>query len=124
MYKWAMFVLFVGASLFGLLILMFQTPEGAEHAAPPKDDELRITASNFQFDQAEYRVKVGETKTVTLVNLAGNHGVEFKGLGVKLEGSELSQEITFDQPGEYELVCSVLCGAGHTDMVSKLIVEQ
>jgi cytochrome c oxidase subunit 2 len=124
MYKWTMFVLFVGASLFGLLVLMFQTPEGAEHAAPPKDDELRITASNFQFDQQEYRVKVGETKTVTLVNVAGTHGVEIKGLDIKLENDQLSQEVTFDKPGEYELACSILCGAGHLDMVSKLIVEE
>jgi cytochrome c oxidase subunit 2 len=124
MYKWAMFVLFVGASLFGLLVLMFQTPEGAEHAAPPKEDELRIVATDFQFDKQEYRVKVGETKTVTLVNKQGNHGVAFEGLDINLEGDELSKEVTFDKPGEYQLVCSVLCGPGHLEMASKLIVEE
>jgi cytochrome c oxidase subunit 2 len=124
MHKWLMFVLFIGASIFGLVAVMLVAPHGAEEElAPPKENELRIVATNYQFDKAEYKVKQGETLTVSLVNRQGAHGVAIDELGVKLEGDQLTQEVTFDKPGTYKLYCSVPCGIGHQDMVSTLIVE-
>ncbi len=125
MHKWLMFVLFMAASLFGLVVLAqgLANAPGEEAAEEDGANTLKIVASNFQFDQAEYKVKKGEKLKVVLKNEQGVHGVEIPELGIKLEGSELSKEVTFDKPGTYELHCSVLCGEGHANMKSKLIVE-
>ncbi|MEF3303883.1 cupredoxin domain-containing protein [Paenibacillus sp. GYB003] len=126
MYKWIMSVLFFGACAFGLIFLLVSAkPEKSEDeaAAESGKPQLKITASNFQFDQAEYRVKTGETLQVVLKNKEGTHGIDITQLGISLSGKELSKEVTFDKPGTYEIVCSVPCGAGHVNMKAKLIVE-
>lgn len=126
MYKWIMSVLFFGACAFGLIFLLVSTkPEKSEEdaAAESGKPQLKITASNFQFDQAEYRVKKGETVQVVLKNKEGVHGVDIAQLGITLTGKDLSKEVTFDKPGTYEIVCAVPCGVGHTNMKAKLIVE-
>ncbi|MEF3310261.1 cupredoxin domain-containing protein [Paenibacillus sp. GYB004] len=126
MYKWVMSALFFGACAFGLIFLMISaTPEKSEEdvAAESGTPQLKITASNFKFDQTEYKVKQGETMKVVLKNSEGVHGIEINGLGVTLQGKDTSKEVTFDKPGTYEIVCSVPCGAGHANMKAKLIVE-
>lgn len=99
----------------------------AEKAAPASASanakELKIQATNFKFDQAEYRVKKGEEIKLTLENKQGVHGLEVKGLGIKLENSKLSQTFKADKPGTYEIICTLPCGADHLNMKSKLIVE-
>ncbi|PYI54485.1 cupredoxin domain-containing protein [Paenibacillus flagellatus] len=126
MYKWLMSVLFFGACAFGLIFLLVSAkPEKSEEdaAAESGKPQLKITASNFQFDQPEYKVKKGETLQVVLKNKEGVHGMEINGLGVTLSGKELSKDVTFDKAGSYEIVCTVPCGAGHVNMKAKLIVE-
>ncbi|WP_274364424.1 hypothetical protein [Paenibacillus thermotolerans] len=125
MYKWIVAVLFFGASALGVGILFNELPQ-----APSKEDleaaanSVTITASNFQFDQEEYKVELGSKKTIRLVNEQGLHGIAIKELGVELQGAKLEQEVTFDKPGTYEIHCIVLCGPGHGDMVAKLTVAE
>ncbi|WP_127579706.1 cupredoxin domain-containing protein [Paenibacillus koleovorans] len=125
MYKWLMSILFFGACTFGLIYLAvtFQ-PEKSEEdlAAADGMKTLKITASNFQFDQAEYKVTKGDTLKVILSNKEGKHGIEIVGLDVTLSGATTSKEVTFDKPGTYDIVCSVPCGAGHVQMKTKLVV--
>lgn len=126
MYKWIMSVLFFGACAFGLIFLMVSsTPEKSEDeaAAEAGKPQLKITASNFKFDQAEYKVKSGETLQVVVKNSEGVHGIDIAQLGISLSGKELSKEVTFDKPGTYEIMCNVPCGVGHVNMKAKLIVE-
>lgn len=126
MYKWIMSVLFFGACAFGLIFLMVSsTPEKSEDeaAAEAGKPQLKITASNFKFDQAEYKVKKGETLQVVVKNSEGVHGIDITQLGISLSGKELSKEVTFDKPGTYDILCNVPCGAGHVNMKAKLIVE-
>ncbi|MCS7460792.1 cupredoxin domain-containing protein [Paenibacillus doosanensis] len=85
--------------------------------------EVKIVASNYQFDQAEYKVKKGENITVTLENKQGMHGVQIKEFNVSLDGSKKSATFKADKEGTYDIVCSVPCGSGHMSMKSKLIVE-
>ena len=92
-------------------------------AAAGASNELKLVASNFKFDQAEYKVKKGQDITVTLENKEGMHGVEIKGLNVKLDGSTKTKTFKADKEGTYDIICSVPCGQGHINMKSKLIVE-
>jgi Heme/copper-type cytochrome/quinol oxidases, subunit 2 len=127
MHKWIMFVVFIAASVFGLYLLAFELPEKPvdESAGLPEGMTLlKIEAySDFTFGQPEYRVKQGDSVRLVLQNKSGVHGIEIAALGIKLEGDTLQQDVVFDQPGEYEIHCSIPCGIGHTDMKAKLIVE-
>lgn len=127
MHKWIMFGLFIAACVFGLYLLAFELPEKPvdESAGLPEGMTLlRIEAySDFTFDQTEYRVKQGENVRLVLKNVSGIHGIEIAEFGIKLEGDTLQQDVVFDRPGEYEIICSIPCGIGHDDMKAKLIVE-
>ena len=123
MFKWIMSVLVAGASILGIVTMFVQTPESPEEKAAAEANQLKIVATNFQFDKEVYEVAKGSKLKVVLDNKEGFHGVEIVGMNVKLEGEELTQEVTFDKEGEYEVHCIVLCGTGHADMKSKLVVK-
>ena len=127
MHKWIMFGVFIAACVFGLYLLAFELPEKPvdESAGLPEGMTLlKIEAYNdFTFDQPEYRVKQGESVRLVLKNVSGVHGIEIAAFDIKLEGDALQQDVVFDQPGEYDIICSIPCGIGHADMKAKLIVE-
>ncbi|TDG00420.1 cupredoxin domain-containing protein [Paenibacillus piri] len=85
--------------------------------------DLKLVASNFKFDQAEYKVKKGQDIKVSLENKEGMHGVEIKGLNVKLDGNTKSATFKAEKEGTYDIICTIPCGSGHINMKSKLIVE-
>lgn len=127
MHKWIMFGLFIAASALGVYLMLFALPEKPvdESSGLPEGMELlKIEAySDFTFGQEEYRVKQGTPIRLVLQNKSGVHGIEIPGMNITLEGDNLQQDVTFDQPGEYTIECSIPCGVGHSTMVSKLIVE-
>ncbi|MGG4107571.1 cupredoxin domain-containing protein [Paenibacillus lautus] len=84
--------------------------------------EIKVTASNFKFEPTEIKVKKGEKVKITLENQDGNHGLAIPDFNVDLQQPG-STEFTADQVGEHEFHCSVMCGAGHSDMKGTLIVE-
>ncbi|MFW5434802.1 cupredoxin domain-containing protein [Paenibacillus apiarius] len=97
--------------------------EGAPANASSGDVQaVTLKATNFEFDQKEIRVKKGQTVKLTLENSQGMHGVEIPDLKVKLD-SPGSTEFVADKEGTFEFKCSIMCGAGHNDMVGKIIVE-
>ena len=81
-----------------------------------------IEASNFEFNPQEIKVKQGDTVEITLENVQGLHGIEIDGYGVEIEEGKPASFVA-DQAGEFEFLCSIMCGAGHDDMVGTLIVE-
>jgi cytochrome c oxidase subunit 2 len=83
---------------------------------------VTIEAKNFEFGQQEYKVKKGETVKFVL-DSKGNHGIKVEALGVNLDSKNKSQEVTLNDAGTYEIVCSIMCGGGHGNMKAKLIVE-
>lgn len=95
---------------------------GAQETSESNATPLNIVATNFAFDQEEYKVKAGEPIDFSIENAEGLHGYEIKELGIKIEG-EGTKQFTIDEPGTYEIACSIMCGPGHDDMISKLIVE-
>lgn len=84
--------------------------------------DIKVTATNFQFQPAEIKVKKGDKVKITLVNKEGAHGLEIPDFKVNLQ-KDGSAEFTADKAGEHEFHCSVMCGAGHDNMVGKIIVE-
>lgn len=92
--------------------------------APAK--EVKVVASNWKFDQSEYKVKKGEAFTLTLDIQDGVHGIKLEGLSGSLagkKGSPSSKTVIANEAGTYQIVCNVSCGTGHSNMKTKLIVE-
>ena len=83
---------------------------------------ITINAKNFEFEPKEIKVKKGDKIALTLKNAQGNHALKIEGYGQEVKGN---QTVTFtaDQTGEFKFDCSIMCGAGHKDMIGKLIVE-
>ncbi|TLS51456.1 cytochrome C oxidase subunit II [Paenibacillus antri] len=99
---------------------------GSEQAAPAVEPtgntvELKIEATNFEFNEKEYRVKAGDTVNVTFASTQGMHGIDIRGTDLKLKDGNSASFVA--QPGEYEIICNIMCGTGHSQMKSTLIVE-
>lgn len=84
---------------------------------------ITVNASNFKFEPEEIRVKKGDKVTMTLISKQGAHGLAIPDLNVDIKGNDGTATFTADKVGEFEIVCSIMCGAGHNDMTSKIIVE-
>lgn len=87
-------------------------------------EELVIKATNFAFDKQEYHLKKGVPVKITLDNAEGTHGVLIPGLELNLDTKHKSQVVTPEKAGTFEMTCSVFCGAGHSAMIAKVIVDE
>ncbi|PYI53147.1 plastocyanin/azurin family copper-binding protein [Paenibacillus flagellatus] len=113
-------------ALVAVLAVISACGKKEESSAPaatgPVSGELKITATNWQFDQKEYKVKKGDTMKVTLDSKEGAHAIKINGINVDV-GTNKSKDVTFDKAGTYDIICSQPCGTGHATMKAKLIVE-
>ena len=89
----------------------------------PQASKLLLKATNFKFDQSEYRVKKGEPVTITLDNAQGVHGASIKEFKINLDNSNKTVTFTPDKAGSFPINCSIMCGSGHANMKTTLIVE-
>ncbi|MNI16454.1 nitrous-oxide reductase [compost metagenome] len=96
--------------------------KGAD-AGAATGQQVKLVASNYEFDQKEYKVKKGEPVTITLENKQGIHGVSIKDLSVNLDNNKKTVTITPDKVGSFPIICSIPCGTGHATMKTLLIVE-
>ncbi|WP_438446550.1 cupredoxin domain-containing protein [Gorillibacterium sp. sgz5001074] len=101
------------------------SPAAAGQTAAAEGAQLvTIKASNWKFDQTEYKVKKGQPVTLKLENAEGVHGLEVQKLNVKLDNKNASKTFTPDKAGKYTIVCTIPCGSDHLKMKSTLIVEE
>ncbi|AIC93950.1 cupredoxin domain-containing protein [Shouchella lehensis] len=87
------------------------------------DETVTIKALNWHFDEEEYIVPSGET-TIELINESGNHGIIIReaNSGEDVVLNKQGSTVATLAPGEYEIICSIPCGSGHTDMTATLVV--
>jgi cytochrome c oxidase subunit 2 len=95
----------------------------AAAAADPNAQKITITATNWQFDQKEYKVKKGQPVVITFESKQGLHSAELSAFNVKLDSNKKTAAFTPDKTGSFDIRCMIPCGQGHLDMVSKLVVE-
>ncbi|MFC7681153.1 cytochrome C oxidase subunit II [Paenibacillus sp. GCM10028914] len=86
--------------------------------------ELVISATDYQFDKQEYTLKKGVPVQITFKNEQGNHGVMIPALNLQLNSKNNTAVVTPDKTGTFEISCSIMCGSGHSKMISKLIIEE
>jgi cytochrome c oxidase subunit 2 len=92
----------------------------------PGEYQVVLLASAWQFAPAEIRVPRGARVTFVGTSTDVVHGfhVAKTRINVMLIPGQISRvQYTFDQPGEYLIVCHEYCGAAHHIMSGKVIVE-
>lgn len=123
MHKWIMAALLIVASIMGIgyTIEAMIEADRAHVADEVPDNGLRINAYNWYFDEEEYTVEAGEPVVISMRNMFGRHNIKIEELDLIInEGDEV--EHTFE-PGVYTILCDIMCGEGHYDMVAKLVVQ-
>ncbi|WNB90732.1 cupredoxin domain-containing protein [Bacillus sp. NEB1478] len=85
------------------------------------EETVTIEAKNFEFDKKEYKIPANKDVALKLKNVEGSHGLMVEGEDVNISGD--NSDVVNLKPGEYTIRCSVPCGQGHANMVSKLVVE-
>lgn len=90
-------------------------------ATQTASQEIVIKASNWEFDKPEYIVPKDTPVKITL-ELEGGHGMKVEGTDINLGPGNTSTVVTL-KAGTYNFRCSIICGKGHNNMVSKLVVQ-
>lgn len=92
----------------------------------PGHYEAAIIGQTFLFTPNELRIKAGSKVTFLVTSKDVIHGfkIENTPINVMVVPGQISRlTTTFDEPGEYLIVCHEYCGAGHHVMAGKVIVE-
>jgi cytochrome c oxidase subunit 2 len=89
------------------------------HQTGPATYDAVIVASAWQYNPGEITVPAGSTSKDVI------HGLRIIGTNVNvmvIPGYISMLSHTFDEPGEYLVVCHEYCGVGHQNMSGKVIV--
>lgn len=86
-----------------------------------------VVASNWKFIPATVEMHVGETTVLHLTSSGGVHGIQSDDLGIPQTtippGKFVDVSVTPKKAGTYQVHCSIVCGAGHGDMVLTIEVK-
>jgi len=88
--------------------------------------EAVLIARAWSFNPTEIRVPAGAEVTFTVTSVDVLHGFNVEGTRVNMmliPGQVSRTTYTFDEPGEYLIICHEYCGLGHHMMSGKVIVE-
>jgi len=108
-----------------------QMPDVAEQAAPHDGEvlplEVYVLAQQWSFDPSLLRLKAGQPYRLRMMAVDAAHGASIQ-LGsashiIRLpKGALVERDLSFTEPGEYLLYCTIYCGEGHQFMSAKIIV--
>jgi cytochrome c oxidase subunit II len=121
MLKKSLWLAAIAMLAIGILAACGGGKEKKEESAKNAEETVTIEAKNFEFDKKEYKIPANKDVALKLENVDGNHALMIEGEDVNISGG--SSDVVNLKPGEYTLRCSIPCGNGHADMVSKLVVE-
>lgn len=114
-----------------------KTPETDDVTTSEKEDvkdevtetgaqEFTITGNNWEFSSDKALVvKKGDKVKINLVNAEGVHTIANEEIGLEVK-ADAPGEFTAEKAGEYELICSTICGAmeDHEAMKMTLKVQE
>lgn len=95
----------------------------------PADAEVKefsIVAQRWSFIPSEIRVKEGDFVRLKIKSIDVLHGIAIPDYGISENlspGKETVIEFLADKKGTFDFFCSAYCGAGHSGMTGKLVVE-
>ncbi|MFD1848522.1 cytochrome c oxidase subunit II [Oceanobacillus bengalensis] len=88
--------------------------------------EVVMTLQVFSFTPNQIEVPVGSEVTFTMTSKDVTHGFQIAGTNVNamvMPGHIQKITETFDEPGEYLVLCNEYCGAGHQMMATTITVK-
>lgn len=89
--------------------------------------EIDMIAKRYTFEPNVLELCAGEPVVLVIDSVDVDHGFQIKELGIKVKLKKKSKtrvSLKIDEPGEYEIRCSVYCGKGHKRMKGKVIVRR
>ena len=92
----------------------------------PNRYEAVVVAFEGGFDPSEMRFPVGAEVSFRVRSVDLVHGFLIEGTGIEFEIDPIEPGLathTFEEAGEYNLLCYVYCGGGHPAMLGTVIVE-
>jgi cytochrome c oxidase subunit 2 len=87
--------------------------------------EVHVIAVQFAYFPGEIEVPANSTVTFRLTSEDVIHSFSVVGTNANtmiIPGEVASLTVETEEPGEYGILCSEYCGAGHHDMEGKLVV--
>jgi cytochrome c oxidase subunit II len=107
---------------FVFLILAIGCRSQSASSAP----RIKVVMKKYTIEPVVIHVKAGQTTELEVTTADVQHGFDVPDMGIK-EPVRAGQPtiITLKAPpkGEYKVVCGIICGPHHDDMVAKLVVE-
>lgn len=88
--------------------------------------EIAIIAEMFSFRPGDLEIPIGATVHFTLASPDVTHGFKISDTNVNVmvvPGHISKVSHTFDEPGEYLILCNEYCGLGHEYMANTITVE-
>jgi cytochrome c oxidase subunit 2 len=90
--------------------------------------DVYMLAQQWSFDPALLRLKANQPYRFRMMAVDAAHGASIQlGKGsyiIRLpKGTLVEREVTFTQPGEYLLYCTMYCGEGHQVMSGKIVIS-
>jgi cytochrome c oxidase subunit 2 len=115
------------ASLGVVGVLLVATSAREPEAEKP-DRVIRVIAERFTFVPSEIRLRQGEVVELRIRSLDTNHGFFLRDAGVNVivpKRGKGDARILFraQKKGVFPFECSKACGAGHTIMRGRIVVE-
>jgi cytochrome c oxidase subunit II len=99
---------------------------GCRSQSSPAAERIKVVMKKYTIEPEVIRVKAGQTTELEVSTADVQHGFDVPGLSIK-EPVRAGQPavVTLKSPpkGEYKVVCGIICGPHHEDMVAKLVVE-
>ena len=113
-------------SLVVLTMSFLLLATGCRNQSGPPAERIKVVMKKYTIEPSVIHVKAGQTTELEVSTADVQHGFDVPGLSIK-EPVRAGQPaiVTLKNPpkGEYKVVCGIICGPHHEDMVAKLVVE-
>ena len=122
--RWILWVAILGA-LLGVSAILAEN--GGANAEKP-DRVIHVVAERFTFVPSQIKLRHGEVVEMRIRSLDTNHGFRIREAGIDVIVPKRGKDearILFraQQRGVFPFECSKACGAGHTIMRGRIVVD-
>jgi cytochrome c oxidase subunit 2 len=90
------------------------------------DQQIQVVMKKYTIEPAIIHVKANQTTELDISTADVQHGFDVPELSIKepvRPGQPATVTLKNPPKGEYKVVCGIICGPHHDDMVAKLVVE-
>lgn len=112
-------------SIVPVLLSLLILSAGCQKAKAPAQ-QINVVMKKYDIQPNVIHVKRGEPVELDVTTTDVQHGLDVPDLGIKESvqpGRTTRINFTPQKTGEFKVVCGVICGPHHEDMVGKLVVD-